>query len=570
MSSELETPIRRRKRESSKTSRTRKTDVVREEESKVKDSSNTKPNSNWKSRHQMAHPEQYLRHESLSVGLRRTCVRWGLLFPLGMSLLMGFSVYHTMETHFYNFNNTSILLEMLAESICALWTHVMWYAAILYPVLTLYLYCHDIGKNWLIAKPTAEACAIHLCWNAHLCSYTFFNTVFYLCSIFGPGYPTYMQIVKEYFLFVTFVPSPVCVLIASGKHLMRRYLKDCLDFDKLDIAVLCFCCTLPMAITYIAQRYYQAPDKIAGILINSVMWWVYFFGTYLGNPEGTGRREREYMRKRFKQVWSLGHDYFQMEIIMDKGRQGSPKTLIGYDAQAPKDSQTRGCIFGFHPHGIIPYSAGLMRLHPEFYKLFPDVPIHYMTDSFTHSVPGIRDGNQLIVGGREVSKNVISQSLKNNEIVMLVPGGQSEIFTSRSFSPKVVISRRHRGFIRMALRHGSSLVPIFSMGEWMVMDNVYMPKFQKLSRDLLGFPIPFVPYGSFLTIPRRTPIKIVFGEPFVFTRRKNADSTGSYEPTEEEVASAHEEYFQRLKELFDRNKSRCGFPRHELVFSDQL
>ena len=26
----------------------------------------------------------------------------------------------------------------------------------------------------------------------------------------------------------------------------------------------------------------------------------------------------------------------------------------------------------------------------------------YMTDSFTHSVPGIRDGNQMVVGGREV------------------------------------------------------------------------------------------------------------------------------------------------------------------------
>ena len=79
---------------------------------------------------------------------------------------------------------------------------------------------------------------------------------------------------------------------------------------------------------------------------------------------------------------------------------------------------------------------------------------------------------------------------------MLVPGGQSEIFTSRSFSTKVVISRRHRGFIRLA-KGMVARRPIFSMGEWMAMDNVYMPKFQKLFRDLLGFPIPFVPYGSF-------------------------------------------------------------------------
>ena len=71
-----------------------------------------------------------------------------------------------------------------------------------------------------------------------------------------------------------------------------------------------------------------------------------------------------------------------------------------------------------------------------------------MTDSFTHSVPGIRDGNQMVVGGREVSREVVAKSLEDNEIVMLVPGGQHEIFTSRSFSPKVVISRKHKGFIR--------------------------------------------------------------------------------------------------------------------------
>ena len=121
----------------------------------------------------------------------------------------------------------------------------------------------------------------------------------------------------------------------------------------------------------------------------------------------------------------------------------------------------------------------------------------------------------------------------------------------------------------MALRHGSSLVPIFSMGEWMVMDNVYMPKFQKLSRDL---PISnsICPVRVFLDDTKTYPNQNSVWGAICFTRRKNADSTGSYEPTEEEVASAHEEYFQRLKELFDRNKSRCGFPHHELVFSDQL
>eukprot|EP00943_MAST-04B_sp_MAST-4B-sp1_P009919 g9919.t1 len=523
-----------------------------------------------KGKEREAYPQEYLAQEGIREGLKRTCVRWGLLFPLGMTFLLSHSAYTTMEQYNYDFNTTTVLLQMIAEFLCSLWTHVLWYAAIVFPVATLYLYCHDIGKNWLIPKSTAEACAIYLCWNAHLNSYTFFNTVFFICSFFdNMGFPTYMEIMKEYFLFVTFVPSPTCVLIASAKHLMRRYLKNCLDLDKIDHAVVCFCCTLPLAIGYILHRYYYGSEKLVGILINSLMWWLYFFGTYLGNPEGTGSRERDYMRSRFKQVWSLAHDYFQMEIFMDKGRTGSPVELIGYNSTAPKETRERGALFGFHPHGIIPYTAGLMRLHPQFYKLFPNAPIHLMTDSFTHSVPGMRDGNQMVVGGREVSREVVAKSLIEKEIVMLVPGGQREIFTSRSFSQKVVISRRHKGFIRMAMRHGSSLVPIFSMGEWMVLDNVYMPKAQQISRDLLGFPIPFIPYGSFLSIPRRTPIKIIFGEPFIF-EKKVSENGHPYEPTEDDVNEAHRKYFQRIKEMFERNKARCGFPNHVLVFSDEL
>jgi len=41
-----------------------------------------------------------------------------------------------------------------------------------------------------------------------------------------------------------------------------------------------------------------------------------------------------------------------------------------------------------------------------------------------------------------VSREVVAKSLEDNEIVMLVPGGQHEIFTSRSFSPKLVISQK--------------------------------------------------------------------------------------------------------------------------------
>ena len=106
---------------------------------------------------------------------------------------------------------------------------------------------------------------------------------------------------------------------------------------------------------------------------------------------------------------------------------------------------------------------------------------------------------------------------------MIVPGGQVEIFTSESTGNHVVLTRKHKGFIRLALRHGATLVPVLSMGEWILLDNVKMSYMQGLARAYLGFPIPFVPYGSFICMPRRSPITIIIGEPLVFDRTKKPE-----------------------------------------------
>ena len=58
-----------------------------------------------------------------------------------------------------------------------------------------------------------------------------------------------------------------------------------------------------------------------------------------------------------------------------------------------------------------------------------------MTDSFTHSVPGIRDGNQMVVGGRKLVEKLLQDHWKIM-IVMLVPGDNMK-FYSRSFSLKL-------------------------------------------------------------------------------------------------------------------------------------
>ena len=76
---------------------------------------------------------------------------------------------------------------------------------------------------------------------------------------------------------------------------------------------------------------------------------------------------------------------------------------------------------------------------------------------------------------------------------------QAEIFTTTSYGNEVFLFRGHKGFVRMALRHRARLVPVLSMGEWELMDNVSWPRTQAFTRKLLGFPVPFAPYGEVVT-----------------------------------------------------------------------
>ena len=518
------------------------------------DDSGSQPENQW--------AEKVNRPKLIAKDVNRTCQRWGLLFPICIALLMGYSYLRVIEHLPEESPELHVFLEMLA----ALWTHVLWFCSVVYPILTVFLYCKNIGREWLIPTATAQACAVFLCWNTHLVSYTTFNCVFAASGNFS----SYSGILSEYFLFVVFVPSPTCVLTATGKHLARRYGNRCYKRDeKIDTAVMSFLFTFPLAVGYLVHRYYFAIERMPSIAANTLLWWTYFFSTYPGSPQDNGSRQRTVMINGWRRVWNLAQGYLSLKVILDdeearlkgNGKAATPADIIGYDPEGKEN----GCLFGFHPHGIIPYTAGLMYLHPRFQELLPGVLPHYMTDSFIHSVPGIRDGSQML-GAREVSRANVKDALSSGLCTMIVPGGQVEIFTTKSYGKNVILTRKHKGFIRMAIQYGASLVPILSMGEWILMDNVELSFLQKWSRAFLGFPVPFIPYGAFIAIPRRCPITIIIGKPIKLPKPKSAD----FVPSQKEVEKVHEQYFNQLRDMFERNKVACGFPRHSLVFDDEI
>ena len=136
-----------------------------------------------------------------------------------------------------------------------------------------------------------------------------------------------------------------------------------------------------------------------------------------------------------------------------------------------------------------------LKLSNEWRTLFPQIDFSVLTASVIHLVPFMRDMAQLL-GSREVrnyqecfvlvltkslqvSRESFRSALEQGTNVLLVPGGQAEMLQSKSHSTELRLVTRHAGFIKQAIEQGASLLPILSLGEVDMLDNIEMPNIQK-------------------------------------------------------------------------------------------
>lgn len=221
-------------------------------------------------------------------------------------------------------------------------------------------------------------------------------------------------------------------------------------------------------------------------------------------------------------------------------------------------------ILGCHPHGIMCHSH-FINLGSEgsgFSRYFPAIRSYLCVLSGQFKFPIFRE-YFLLSGAIEVSRSsiewVLTKESTGNAIGIIV-GGASEALDS--VPGRYRLNLRHRkGFVRMALEHGASLVPVFSFGENNIYTQVDNPEGSKLRNcqnfltKVLGFSPPIF-HGrgifnyTFGLLPYRQPIFTVFGKPIDVKKVPN--------PTNEQINQLHEQYIRELTELFDSYKVKCG------------
>jgi len=141
---------------------------------------------------------------------------------------------------------------------------------------------------------------------------------------------------------------------------------------------------------------------------------------------------------------------------------------------------------------------------------------------------------------------------------MIVVGGARESIETRPGHANLVLEHR-KGFVKMALRTGASLVPVFSFGEndvFGVYHNAWLTRLQIRMQKKLGFAVPLF-FGRALTggvlhrflglsvgvMPLRVPIHSIVGRPIHVEKAES--------PSAEQVDEAHARYVKELRHIYE-------------------
>ena len=145
----------------------------------------------------------------------------------------------------------------------------------------------------------------------------------------------------------------------------------------------------------------------------------------------------------------------------------------------------------------------------------------------------------------------------SGQCAMLVVGGANEALLAKPGTPEIILKPK-LGFIKLAIKAGVSLVPVFAFGENDVWDQDAQPdknslagKFHRLFKSHTGIELPkfkgrgILNYSSGL-LPFRRPIHVVFGEPI--------DTVKCEVPSEDYLREVHGKYIEGILKVYNEHK----------------
>lgn len=223
-------------------------------------------------------------------------------------------------------------------------------------------------------------------------------------------------------------------------------------------------------------------------------------------------------------------------------------------------------IFGISPHGVMSFSAfcNFATEGTKFSEKFPGITPHLLTLNAQFSAPLMRE-LFMQSGACAASEKSLKWILNNKrpckskgQACGLIIGGAAESLEAHPGRYTLVLKKR-KGFIKIALETGASLVPVFCFGEndlYQALENPkdsFLRQFQELFKRFVKFGLPIF-WGrgifnySFGYVPFRKPTFTVIGKPIEVKK--------TFAPSQEKIDELHRKYIAELVALFEEHKEK--------------
>jgi len=250
-------------------------------------------------------------------------------------------------------------------------------------------------------------------------------------------------------------------------------------------------------------------------------------------------------------LWKWYRDYFPMKLI-----------------KTANLDPTKNYLICSHPHGVLCFGAACCFASEgcDFNVIFPGITPHLTSIEGNMWMPGFREFFMCfgaVSSSRRSLNHLLSQP--GGEAPVLLTGGVPEIDNFETDKVRLILKKR-KGFVKIALRHGASLVPSFCFGESELFSQLNWSGFLKLLQEqfktFIGIaPVFFKGRGfiqdCFGIMPQRKALTMVVGEPIHVRKIGN--------PSEEDVNNLHSRYITKLKNLYKKYNILYGNPSVNLV-----
>lgn len=204
-------------------------------------------------------------------------------------------------------------------------------------------------------------------------------------------------------------------------------------------------------------------------------------------------------------------------------------------------AEHRQTFFAVHPHGAFCIGWAQLFTSPQMHRVrFCFAPALYLS-------PFFRLFSRTVGKPGSAARHAMNSYLKAGEDVALPPGGFEEATLTSTTNDRVFIKKRY-GFVRLCLKYGVAIRPVYVFGEGKLFSNIQGLWRARLALNRFGLPTILVWGRWFLPLmPKKgVGLHIVVGKTLVVPRIEK--------PSKEDVEFWHNKYIGELRRVYDEHK----------------